>query len=67
MVVLKKFESERSRKQARPDLGREYRPIGIGAVAAALTVTGEKKSDEDRSDAAGDSGERYRYWNSLAA
>ena len=67
MVGLKKFDSEQSRKQPRPDLDREYRPIGIGAVAAALVVTGEKKSEEDRSDDASASSERHDYWNSMAA
>jgi hypothetical protein len=41
----------------RPDLRKEYRPIGIGAVAAALSVTGKdlkngtqprQGEDEDR-------------------
>ena len=64
MVNLKKFDSEQSRRQPRPNLDREYRPIGIGAVAAALTVTGEKKSEEERSN---DASERDHFWNSMAA
>jgi hypothetical protein len=29
----------------RSDLGKQYRAIGIGAVAAALAFTGEQKKD----------------------
>lgn len=29
----------------RSDLCRQYRAIGIGAIAAALTLTGEQKND----------------------
>ena len=32
----------------RPDLRKEYRPIGIGAVAAALSATGKEPDDAPR-------------------
>lgn len=49
----------------RTDLKREYRPIGIGAVAAALTVTGKHGADEPRS--AANSNERIGSGGSRAA
>lgn len=72
MSGLKKNETERTDTHARPDLDREYRPIGISAVAAALSVTGEKKPQENRPDDAGNSdagnsNEHNRYWDSIAA
>jgi hypothetical protein len=66
MVILKKAEMERG-SNAKPDLGREYRPIGIGAVAAALMVTGDKKPVENQREHAGNSDEHEPYWNSIAA
>jgi hypothetical protein len=47
------------------DLGREYRPIGIGAVAAALAVTSKKPGNQ--SQAAANSNERRGTHGSLAA
>jgi hypothetical protein len=47
------------------DLKREYRPIGIGAVAAALTVTG--KQNDARLRSAANSNERIRSGGSRAA
>jgi hypothetical protein len=32
----------------RTDLTKQYRPIGIGAVAAALTVKGKQEPDAER-------------------
>jgi len=69
---MKKNETKRTDTDAPPDLDREYRPIGISAVAAALTVTGEKKPQENRPEDtgnsdAGNSNEHNRYWDSIAA
>jgi hypothetical protein len=47
------------------DLKREYRPIGIGAVAAALTVTG--KHDDAQPRTAANSNERFGSGGSRAA
>lgn len=49
----------------RPDLRRQYRPIGIGAVAAALSAAGRSAGDTAR-DAA-NSNERSSDPESLAA
>ncbi|MDO8534222.1 MAG: hypothetical protein Q7S17_05715 [Xanthobacteraceae bacterium] len=35
----------------RSDLGKQYRAIGIGAVAAALAFTGEQKKKDDHASA----------------
>ena len=47
------------------DLKREYRPIGIGAVAAALTVTGKHSDSQPRT--AANSNERIGSGGSRAA
>lgn len=36
-------------QRGRTDLSKEYRPIGIGAVAAALTVTGRHDPEAGQS------------------
>jgi hypothetical protein len=36
-------------QRGRSDLSKEYRPIGIGAVAAALTVTGKHEPEAEQS------------------
>lgn len=36
-------------QRGRADLSKEYRPIGIAAVAAALTVTGRPEPDGEQS------------------
>ena len=42
-------------QQTRTDLAKQYRPIGIGAVKAALTVKGKQESDvEQAADAQSD-------------
>lgn len=51
----------------RPDLKRQYRPIGIGAVAAALSVTGEKSERANQPGDAGNSNERNPRRRSIAA
>ena len=51
----------------RPDLKRQYRPIGIGAVAAALSVTGEKSEEANQADDAGNSNERNQRRRLIAA
>jgi hypothetical protein len=65
--MLQANDKEHARESAREatDLGREYRPIGIGAVAAALTVTSKKA--QDQSQAAANSNERRSTHGSLAA
>ena len=35
-------------QRGRADLSKEYRPIGIGAVAAALTVTGRPEPEAEQ-------------------
>jgi hypothetical protein len=55
--------SEIPREQT--DLKREYRPIGIGAVAAALTVTGKHCNAQPRT--AANSNERIGSGGSRAA
>ena len=55
--------SEIPREQT--DLKREYRPIGIGAVAAALTVTGKHSNAQPRT--AANSNERIGSGGSRAA
>ena len=64
--MLQANDKEYAREPAREatDLGREYRPIGIGAVAAALTVTGKAG---DQSQPAANSNERRGAHGSLAA
>jgi hypothetical protein len=64
--MLQANETENSREPApeRADLKREYRPIGIGAVAAALSVT--SRSSENQSHPA-NSNERRRTNGSIAA
>jgi anthranilate phosphoribosyltransferase len=52
-------------KRVRTDLSSLYRPIGIGAVAAALTVKGEQQSEPDQPAEA--QHERYDLIESLAA
>lgn len=55
-----------------PDLRKEYRPIGIGAVAAALSVTAKdadqvpqtSRENDERNDADND---RFGYNESIAA
>jgi anthranilate phosphoribosyltransferase len=39
-----------ARQQTRTDLTQQYRPIGIGAVAAALTVKGKQESDAEQAN-----------------
>jgi hypothetical protein len=60
-------ESASTRTDAREqtDLKREYRPIGIGAVAAALSVT--SKHDERLERTAANSNERFGKGGSRAA
>jgi hypothetical protein len=64
--MLRANETENSREPAREraDLKREYRPIGIGAVAAALSVT--SRSAENQPHPA-NSNERRRVNGSIAA
>jgi hypothetical protein len=52
-------------KRVRTDLSALYRPIGIGAVAAALTVKGEQETEAERP--ADVQHERYDLIESLAA
>jgi hypothetical protein len=54
-----------ARQGTRPDLTQQYRPIGIGAVAAALTVKGKQESDAERANDA--QSEQHREIESLAA
>jgi len=61
--------TEADRVSARPheqsDLKRKYRPIGIGAVAAALSVTSKYSDDRTREPA--NSNERIGSGGSRAA
>lgn len=67
MVRPEVSEAARRESREQPDLGRQYRPIGIGAVAAALSVTGEKSERAGQQDDAGASNERDHDRRSLAA
>jgi len=60
-------DTARPESGERSDLRRQYRPIGIGAVAAALTVTAEKSEEANQSRDAGNSNERNQRRRSLAA
>lgn len=56
----------------RPDLREEYRPIGIGAVAAALSVTAKnadnvRQTRRENGDRSGADNDRYGYNESMAA
>jgi hypothetical protein len=51
-------------RRGRVDLCRQYRPIGIGAVAAALTVTGKR---EDAVQPAAERGDEQREIEPIAA
>jgi hypothetical protein len=60
----------RPESRERTDLGKQYRPIGIGAVAAALEVVGHGRANagerrvEPRNDEHRD---EYRFLESMAA
>jgi hypothetical protein len=60
----------RADSRERTDLRKQYRPIGIGAVAAALEVVGDGRfsTREDRPGPANDKhGDQYRQLESIAA
>lgn len=67
--MLLKSETEQARTSTREqtDLKREYRPIGIGAVAAALAATGKSAEGEQRAREAANSNERIGARGSHAA
>ena len=67
MFRLDESGSARRESRERPDLEQQYRPIGIGAVAAALSVTGEKSERANQQDDAGASNERDHDQRPLAA
>jgi anthranilate phosphoribosyltransferase len=54
-----------AQQRTRTDLTQQYRPIGIGAVAAALTVKGKQESDAEQATDA--QSEQDREIESLAA
>jgi hypothetical protein len=54
-----------AQQRTRTDLMQQYRPIGIGAVAAALTIKGKEESDAAQTTDA--QSERQREIESLAA
>jgi hypothetical protein len=60
----------RHESRERTDLRKQYRPIGIGAVAAALEVVGDGHGSADENRAAPRDEERrdaYRFLESMAA
>lgn len=54
-----------AQQRTRTDLMQQYRPIGIGAVAAALTIKGKLESDAEQSIDV--QSEQHREIESLAA
>ena len=54
-----------AQQRTRTDLTQQYRPIGIGAVAAALTIKGKQESDGEHGIDA--QSEQHREIKSLAA
>ena len=52
-------------QRSRTDLMQQYRPIGIGAVAAALTIKGKEESDATQAIEV--QSEQHREIESLAA
>ncbi|MCC6949799.1 MAG: hypothetical protein IT539_18755 [Bradyrhizobiaceae bacterium] len=48
MSKLSEAGGVRNGVRAESNLGRQYRPIGIGAVAAAMTVTGGHASASEK-------------------
>jgi hypothetical protein len=54
-----------TQQRSRTDLMKQYRPIGIGAVAAALTVKGKQESDAEQ--ATDQPSEQHREIEPLAA
>jgi hypothetical protein len=71
-VMSSSWDNGRVRPDSRErtDLRKQYRPIGIGAVAAALEVVGDGRfsTREDRSGSANDKhSDQYRQLESIAA
>jgi hypothetical protein len=54
-----------AQQRSRTDLMQQYRPIGIGAVAAALTIKGKEESDASQTIDV--QSEQHREIESLAA
>ena len=54
-----------AQQRTRTDLTQQYRPIGIGAVAAALTIKGKQELDAEREIDV--QSEQHREIESLAA
>jgi hypothetical protein len=52
-------------QRTRSDLTKQYRPIGIGAVAAALTVKGKQEAEAEQSNDV--QSDQHRLIESLAA
>jgi hypothetical protein len=65
MLVSRERDRLRATERERPDLRQKYRPIGIGAVAAALTVVGNPKADN--ANAAANQETEYLRVESIAA
>jgi hypothetical protein len=66
MSILQEAKNARLATRERPDLSRQYRPIGIGAVAAALSATGRSTADNSNGRSS-EQPEKYRYTDSMAA
>jgi hypothetical protein len=65
MMHMNDREIAQEPARERMDLKSEYRPIGIGAVAAALTIRG--KTQQNQSQAAANLNDTGRSNGSLAA
>jgi hypothetical protein len=66
MSILEDTKNARAETGERGDLRRQYRPIGIGAVAAALSAAGKLKTDNGN-DRSSSRPEDDRYAGSIAA
>ena len=67
MFRLDEVGNAQRESHERPELEQHYRPIGIGAVAAALSVTGEKSERAKQNTGAGNSDEADLERRPLAA